>query len=101
MGLKNEFEPAVVNEPSVFEPLKFDCINCIMVVTGHVAPLAGNLFFGLCCHRENSRILLKLVVFLWFNFLMFGIPVLKIILSYVYKCGTSGPIFHSSILLLS
>ena len=23
MGLKNEFETAVVNEPSVFEPLKF------------------------------------------------------------------------------
>ena len=29
-GLKNEFEPAVVNEPSVFEPLKFYCtmVNC-------------------------------------------------------------------------
>ena len=25
-GLKNEFETAMVNEPSVFEPLKFDCI---------------------------------------------------------------------------
>ena len=25
-GLKNEFETAVVNEPSVFEPLKFYCI---------------------------------------------------------------------------
>ena len=25
-GPKNEFEPAVVNEPSVFEPLKFYCI---------------------------------------------------------------------------
>ena len=24
-GLKNEFEPAVVNESSVFEPLKFYC----------------------------------------------------------------------------
>ena len=24
-GLKNEFETAVVNEPSVFEPLKFFC----------------------------------------------------------------------------
>ena len=24
-GLKNEFETAVVNEPSVFEPSKFDC----------------------------------------------------------------------------
>ena len=26
-GLKNEFETAVVNEPSVFEPLKFYCIT--------------------------------------------------------------------------
>ena len=25
-GLKNEFETAVVNEPSMFEPLKFYCI---------------------------------------------------------------------------
>ena len=25
-GLKDEFETAVVNEPSVFEPLKFNCI---------------------------------------------------------------------------
>ena len=25
-GLKNELETAVVNEPSVFEPLKFYCI---------------------------------------------------------------------------
>ena len=28
-GPKNEFEPAVVNEPSVFEPLKFYCILCL------------------------------------------------------------------------
>ena len=26
-GLKNEFETAKVNEPSVFEPLKFFCIS--------------------------------------------------------------------------
>ena len=26
-GLKNEFETAVVNEPSVFEPLMFYCIS--------------------------------------------------------------------------
>ena len=25
MGLKNEFKTAVVNEPSMFEPLKFYC----------------------------------------------------------------------------
>ena len=28
-GLKNEFETDVVNEPSVFEPLKFYCIMFI------------------------------------------------------------------------
>ena len=27
MGLKNEFEKTVINEPSVFEPLKFYCIS--------------------------------------------------------------------------
>ena len=26
-GLKNEFETAMVNEPTVFEPLKFYCTN--------------------------------------------------------------------------
>ena len=31
-GLKNEFETAVVNEPSVFEPLKFYC-NLKSIVT--------------------------------------------------------------------
>ena len=35
-GLKNEFERAVVNEPSVFEPLKFYCNNISIVqVTGY------------------------------------------------------------------
>ena len=29
-GLKNKFETAVVNEPSVFEPLKFYCIFIII-----------------------------------------------------------------------
>ena len=30
-GLKNEFDSAVVNEPSVFEPLKFYCtlVKCL------------------------------------------------------------------------
>ena len=32
-GLKNEFETAVVNEPSVFEPLKFYCIMSCFVRT--------------------------------------------------------------------
>ena len=29
-GLGNEFETAGVNEPSVFEPLKFYCINWVL-----------------------------------------------------------------------
>ena len=28
-GLKNEFETAMVNEPSVFEPLKFYCTSTL------------------------------------------------------------------------
>ena len=31
-GLKNEFDTAVVNELSVFEPLKFYCIVCKCIV---------------------------------------------------------------------
>ena len=30
-GFKNEFETAVINEPSVFEPLKFYC-KCMLVL---------------------------------------------------------------------
>ena len=38
-GLQNEFETAVLNKPSVFEPLKFYCISlfekccCLNVIT--------------------------------------------------------------------
>ena len=31
-GLKNEFETAVVNEPSVFEPLKVYCIRRSLIL---------------------------------------------------------------------
>ena len=35
-GLKNEFETAIVNEPSVFEPLKFYCIySFASMISGH------------------------------------------------------------------
>ena len=37
-GPKNEFETAMVNEPSVFEPLKFNCIKMICIQT---------VFFGM------------------------------------------------------
>ena len=32
-GLKNEFETAIVEEPSVFEPLKFYCIEILHNLT--------------------------------------------------------------------
>ena len=43
MGLKNKFETAVVNEPSVFEPLKFYCIlsvNASVQLTATVKSLS-------------------------------------------------------------
>ena len=46
-GLKNEFETAVVNEPSVFEPLNFYCIFVMQLVRHKI-----DLFmpvFGLSC----------------------------------------------------
>ena len=57
-GLKNEFETAVVNEPSVFEPLKFYCIlfgvllGCLLLPAQKCYHLAGakdrlfNCFFS-------------------------------------------------------
>ena len=46
-GLKNEFEPAVVNEPSVFEPLKFYCkLNrytlCFLGILSHLLVSTGS-----------------------------------------------------------
>ena len=41
-GLKNEFERAVVNEPSVFEPLKFYCIVNFPFVDGGVPRLTSH-----------------------------------------------------------
>ena len=42
MGLKNEFEAAVVNEPSVFEPLKFYCSS----FESHNVLVKNNAFFS-------------------------------------------------------
>ena len=38
-GLKNEFETAVVDEPSVFEPLKFYCIVLFDIKCIQIEPL--------------------------------------------------------------
>ena len=35
---KNVFETTVVNEPSVFEPLKFDCILLSLLLSSHSFP---------------------------------------------------------------
>ena len=43
-GHKNEFETAVVNEPSVFEPLKIDYI----VIIPYIAYISHQLLFPFC-----------------------------------------------------
>ena len=53
-GLKNEFETAVVNEPSVFEPLKFYCSlnrgDC-----GKFARSEFSLFANVKCNCKCAR----------------------------------------------
>ena len=44
-GLKNEFETAVVNEPSVFEPLKFYCMPELGSKASHLFYKVSHLFF--------------------------------------------------------
>ena len=53
-GLKNEFETAVVNEPSVFELLKFYCIILLLQDNGTIVgypnakPYDGDLLIEKC-----------------------------------------------------
>ena len=42
-GLTNEFETAVVNEPSVFEPLKFYCMYVIHIKLSKVSTVSNYL----------------------------------------------------------
>ena len=60
-GLKNEFEAAVVNEPSVFEPLKFYCIcsrfhrniqNCSLPIQSKASFSSSHLRFVTGVVRE-------------------------------------------------
>ena len=44
MGLKNVFEIAVVNEPSVFEPLKFYCISIVVTVGAMHRPVEFSIY---------------------------------------------------------
>ena len=45
--LKNEFETAMANKPSVFEPLKFDCIFVTFREKDYMHQMIrkGNIFF--------------------------------------------------------
>ena len=50
-GLKNEFEIAVVNEPSVFVPLKFYCIDLHLSLPWlHMRRVYIPLFYGSLKH---------------------------------------------------
>ena len=54
-GLKNEFERAVVNEPSVFEPLKFYCRYHIAIYAaslGNTEGIVENLFVNIISNGE-------------------------------------------------
>ena len=69
MGPNNKFETAVLNEPSVFQPLKFYCIYCnwksdIIKIISHW-PASGftaaeKAFFGCKVHvLHTERLMLK------------------------------------------
>ena len=54
----NEFETAVVNEPSVFEPLKFYCIFCRQFMQLKKVTITLDLLYSvlmiLFCQAKNS-----------------------------------------------
>ena len=55
-GLKNEFEAAVVNEPTVFEPLKFYCILIIfdiIIIIVVVDTVILTAIINLIVHTES------------------------------------------------
>ena len=52
-GLKNEFETAVVKEPSVFEPQKFCCI-CLNTNCGYLIVFFGADRFGVVGWCEGA-----------------------------------------------
>ena len=49
-GLKDEFETAVVNEPSVFEPFKFYCIWSEVTKTIQEKLFSRDFVSGPVCH---------------------------------------------------
>ena len=54
-GLKKEFETAVVNEPSVLEPLKFYCLFIFRVWTNSVGSIVALLFYVHGKHLRSCR----------------------------------------------
>ena len=61
LGLKNKFEIAVINEPSVFEPLKFYCIYPQISAPNHFRPDEMPLF---SIHRltEQQYMLVRVAI---------------------------------------
>ena len=56
-GLKNEIETAMVNKPSVFEPLKFYCI-CTEKLLGIKSNLMESVIFRInVLHRDSLLVL--------------------------------------------
>ena len=56
-GLKKEFETAVVNEPSVFEPLKFYCIQNLFISTAAgVNSTVAAVFLLLLCRMAAVKL---------------------------------------------
>ena len=54
-GLKNEFETAMVNEPSVLKPLKFDCaILSLPSLYGEVCLTTGIWRFWVFCWLQST-----------------------------------------------
>ena len=54
LGLKNKFETTVVNEPSVFEPLKFYCRNTMRKIACLPAAIISRNVYS-CLHLRSRE----------------------------------------------
>ena len=55
-GLKNEFETAMVNEPSVFEPLKFYCSYIHCSKGNNSTPWKPKVMVHVCCMSTHGAL---------------------------------------------
>ena len=62
-GLQNEFETAVVNEPSVFKPLKFYCSKCFIFTAVSVETVNSKcfIFSAESVEMNNSKCFIYIV----------------------------------------